>query len=201
MLPEDSYPMARFSYLKYLAVISKNGQAPLHAKPLASECRKEGALCAEVYCRLTIASCCLEHGETDAAVKEIDRALELALPDRLYAPLAESRNNLGVILDERLSAADKEAVKTVKALDEQATTGWTELNHKLYGIVYTMSLTQQEHMAAKLAGRGLSNADIAARMHVSVNTVKRFIGAAIDKTGAQDRTELAKYIGMERIDE
>ncbi|MDO5111977.1 MAG: helix-turn-helix transcriptional regulator [Clostridia bacterium] len=132
-----------------------------------------------------------------AAIKEIDRAIELALPDRLYAPLADYRDNLGTLLDERLALTDKEALKAVKALSKQVSVGWAALNRELRGLINTTNLTQQEHHAAKLAVKGLTNAEIAERMHVSVNTIKRYISEAISKTGARDRSELVKYLAME----
>ena len=196
-LPKDSYPIARYTYLKYLLLSNKSAQAVLYARPLVCECCADGALYAELYCRLIIASCLLECGEVSAASKEIDRAIQLALPDRLYAPLGEYRALLGVLLDERLLAVDKEAANAIKLLDEAVASGWTILNKELYGLINTLSLTPQERRAAQLAAKGLSNVEISERMKLSIHTVKRYISESISKTEAKNRTELAKYIGME----
>lgn len=197
LLPMDSYPMVRYVYIVYLELSHKSAQLPLLISPFVSECHAEGAVVAEIYCRLIVAVCYIEHGDIPAASEQLDAAIALALPDRLFAPFAEYRDNMSTLLDERLSAVDKDILKLVKALNEQVRTGWANINRELRGIVNTTDLTQQERQAAKFAAMGLTNAEIAKRMRLSVHTVKRYISGAIEKTGAKNRTELAKYIAME----
>ena len=76
-------------------------------------------------------------------------------------------------------------------------TGWSALQETLKGRTYAVDLTPREHHAAKLAAKGLTNAEIAERMGVSVNTVKRYIAEAVGKTGAESRAALAGYIALE----
>lgn len=198
LLPKDSYPMARYTYVRY-TLMKCNTRDALYIAPVASECMAEGALMGELYCRIGLAIRNLEFGDTNAAAKHLDRAIALALPDRLYTPLADFRAQLGLLLDERLSLVDKEALRIVKALGTQVDLGWAALNRELRGLVNTTSLNQQERQVAKLVAQGLSNAQIAERMHVSVNTVKRYVSGAISKTGARNRTELSKYIAQKPI--
>lgn len=195
-LPLDCYPLARHLYLKYLLLELGDPGISYMCGPLISQCRAEGALLPEIYCRLLAAIGFHDRGELALAAEQIDEAIALALPDRLYAPLVEERSELGLLLDERLSLVDKAAVRAVRELHKRLMSGWTILCRNIRGIEYAETLTQREHHAAKLAAKGLSNAEIAGRMGLSVNTVKRYIAEAVAKTGAADRTELAAFIAL-----
>lgn len=53
----------------------------------------------------------------------------------------------------------------------------------------TMSLTQRELQVLELAGEGLTTAEIAERLAVSVITVRRHISSAVQRLGVADRGE------------
>lgn len=52
-------------------------------------------------------------------------------------------------------------------------------------------LTVRERDAAELAARGLSNREIAARLHITIDTVKKHLTRAMAKTRCDSRTQLA----------
>jgi DNA-binding NarL/FixJ family response regulator/signal transduction histidine kinase len=52
-------------------------------------------------------------------------------------------------------------------------------------------LTDRERAVAESIGEGLTNADIAARLHLSVPTVKAHVSAILDKLGATNRVQVA----------
>lgn len=53
------------------------------------------------------------------------------------------------------------------------------------------SLTPREHEVAVAVGKGLSNAEIAARLYLSVPTVKAHVSRLFDKLGATNRVQIA----------
>lgn len=193
-LPGDSYPLARFLYLKYLLLAKGDPGLSALCGPINSQNRLEGALLAEIYCRILTSIGFHDRGDMNSAVEQLDAAVALALPDRLFSPFAEYRNELGLLLDERLNAADKNAAAAVRELHARLIAGWTVIFSKVRNIDYSYNFTQRERHAAKLASKGLSNAEIARRMQVSVNSVKRYISVAMQKTGTSNRTELSEAI-------
>lgn len=194
-LPADCYPMARMLFLKWLLIEKGDPGLSVICGPLISQSRLEGAVLSEIYCRLFAAVGFHDRGEYEPAARQLDAAIALALPDGLLAPLVENRSQLGLLLDERLSAADKAAAAAVRALSKRLLSGWTTLCEAVRGVSYsTPRLTAREYHAAKLASKGLTNAEIAARMRLSVNSVKRYLSDALAKTGASDRASLAAFI-------
>lgn len=124
----------------------------------------------------------------------LDQAISLALPDKLYMPLAEYRRQLDFLMDERLGDASQEALSQVKALNRTYLEGWTVLHNTQRGRRVTNALTTREREVAKHAAFGLSNKEIAERLNISVNTVKQSLRTAMDKTGALRRSDLFHYI-------
>jgi DNA-binding NarL/FixJ family response regulator len=59
------------------------------------------------------------------------------------------------------------------------------------------TLTPQELRIAMLAGAGLSNPEIAARLHLSVHTVKTHVRNALEKLGLRSRWQLADALASE----
>ena len=195
-LPIDCFPLARLIYLKYLLISKGNpGISPI-CIPFISQCRAEGALLAEIYCLILTAIGFHDRGDSEKAAELLDTAIKKALPDRLYSPFAEYRSEFGVLLDERLEAADKSALSAVRELHKRLLSGWGVLCREVRGVKYTDNLTQRERHAAKLAAKGLTNAEIAERMNVSINSVKRYISEIIGKTGAPNRDAIADYIAL-----
>ncbi|MQA86015.1 MAG: response regulator [Streptosporangiales bacterium] len=50
-------------------------------------------------------------------------------------------------------------------------------------------ITQREHDVLRLVARGMTSADIAAELHLSVNTVRTYVQSILEKTGTHTRIE------------
>ena len=210
VLPADTQPAARFFYAKHLYLqgvdaLKEKGVSdaesdcrvrflPCIVEPLIAQTRLEGVVVAEIYLRLICAICYHVIGDDARAAEHIDSAILLALPDRLYAPLAEYEVNLDALMDSRLRALDEGAYQAVRRINRRMSEGWVSLHNRVLARSVSTRLTTREREAARLAAMGLNNQDIAKRQGVSVSTVKQSLRSAMGKTGAQSRGELAKYI-------
>jgi DNA-binding NarL/FixJ family response regulator len=55
------------------------------------------------------------------------------------------------------------------------------------------ALTARETEVVRLVAEGLTNSEIAARLHLSTRTVQSHVKAALKKTGRANRVQLAVY--------
>ncbi len=210
-LPPDSHPAARVFYVKYLLVfaqdMAKNQFAlpdvtglgllksiPYIVEPMIVLAQVEKTVIPEIYLRLLVAIAYHQTGDDASATEHIDRAIALALPDGLLGILAEHRRQFDSLLDDRLMLADAAAFKTYKELHKGLLEGWTRLHNSLLSRSISNALTIREREIARLAAFNLGNQQIAERLHITLAAVKQSLRSAMDKTGAQKRSELGAFV-------
>ena len=209
-LHKDSFPAARVYYAKYLYTIGyavATGELLLEGmdglslmrilpntiEPMVSQAMADRSLISELYLRLNCAAIYHNSGDDEQAIRHIDRAIALALPDRLYGILSEYSRVTDSLLDQRLFKIDPEACKSVKALYRIYNEGWSRLSGRVRGKTLATTLSAKEREVAKLAAFGMSNAQIAEKLHMSVSVVKQAIRVTSEKTG-MPRREFAKIL-------
>lgn len=210
-LPVDAQYAAKIYYVKHLIVSAQqlaSGEMkypdlkglslmrciPYVVEPMIADAVADKVILVEIYLRLLCAIACHQVGNTDRAIFHLDKAIADCLEDDLYGPLVEHRRQLGGILDERLSAADPEALKKVKELYKRMQIGWTTIHNAVLERNVSSSLTIREREVARLAVFGLNDKQIAVRFKISENAVKNILDEVKEKTGVQNRNELAFYI-------
>ena len=197
---KDSYAAASVYYAKYLFAYGYSvatGQKKVEGteglyimsvisytvEPLISWTRANNSVMSEIYLRLTCAAIYHHCGKDEDAVYHIDKAIELALADRMYGVLAEYCRVLDTLMEKRLSATDKEAWLTVKKLYKVYNEGWAKLSGAVRGKTILTTLSDKEREIATLAAFGLGNKEIADKMNMNVPNVKQIIRIVTEKSG------------------
>lgn len=197
---KDSYPAAMVYYAKYLyalgyavamGLVKVDGTQGLYimsvisfsVEPLISWASANNTIMAEIYLRLTCAAIYHNCGKDDDAIHHIDKAIALALPDKLYGTLAEYCRVLDTLMEKRLSIVDEKAWQKVKEFYKVYNEGWSKLSGTIRGKTIVTSLTARQREIAKLAAFGLSNKEIAEKLNMSLAGVKQALVAITDKTG------------------
>ena len=209
-LHRDALPAAKVYYAKYLYAtafalatrqvdmpdmqgLSLMRVLPLTLEPMISQAMADRSLIAEIYLRMICAVVYHTAGDDALAVHHIDRAVALALPDRLYGLLAEYCRLLESLLEQRITAVDPAAWEEVRALHKIYNRGWSTLSGSVRGRSIVTILSRREWEVAKLAAFGMSNADIAEKLHISLSSVKQAVRIVSEKTGV-GRDEFAAYL-------
>lgn len=208
-LPRSAQPVARFYYVKYLYIVSHEVQResflgrttmdfmrvmPLIIEPLVTQTHMEGVLITEVLLRLMCAAAYHVAGEDKLARSHVEKALDLALPDRLYQPLAEYYHRISTLMDAAMEKRDKQLLTEIRRRSKVYQTGWITLHNAVMKRVVSTELTNRERQIARLAVYGLSNKEIADRLSITVNAVKQALSSAMDKTGAENRAGLQRFV-------
>lgn len=199
-LHKDAYPAAKVYYAKYLYAFGYAVAMGLHrvegtqglyimsvisyaVEPMISWARANNTVMSEIYLRLTCAAIYHNCGKEDDAIRHIDKAIELALPDRFYGVLAEYCRALDALIERRLSIIDEEAWNEVKRLHKIYNEGWSKLSGAVRGKQILTTLSQRQREVAKLAAFGMSNQEIADRVNMSLAGVKQAIKIVSEKSG------------------
>ena len=133
-----------------------------------------------------IFACCAHSALADdiAAERELSAALSLALPDRIYMPFAQNFPEIRQVL--KRTAADRGGYTEILRLGEEFEKAAARLGSE------KPKLSPRESEVAELIRQGLTNKQIAARLYISLSTVKITISSIFEKTGIRSRVQLTE---------
>ena len=210
LLPPDALPAAKIFYAKYLyasayALATKQikmdgvegfalmAMLPNIIEPMISQARADNSIICEIYLRMICAVVYHTIGNDAQAIRHIDRAIALALPDALYGILVEYCRLLWALLEARICRIDPQVWEKVKSLYKTYSAGWSTLSGSVRGRRIITTLSPKEREVAKLAAFGMSNPEIAEKLHMSLPAVKQAIRITAEKSGAS-RSEFATIL-------
>lgn len=206
-LPAEAHPAAKVFYIKYIYMsafevalrdnkipdmqgLTMMKMMPKVIEPLITQAVVDKTIIPEIYLRMSCAVAYFNTGDRERAIKHIDRAIALALPDGLYGILSEYVRHFGGLLEERIELVDFEAAERIGEMSVIYTKSWSKLASQIRNKAIATNLTPKEHEIAKLSAFGFSTKDIANIILVSESTVKQTIVRIINKTGIQEKDEL-----------
>lgn len=210
-LPPDAHPSAKVFYIKYLymaafGVASKQVEVegmsglslmrfiPQTVEPMISQAIVDGTVIPEIYLRLSCATAYHNSGDKEMAIKHIDKALKLILPDGMYGIIVEYVRHFDGLLEERLALLDESALEIVNELHKVYSVGWAKLSGAVRNRYVAANLTVREREVAKLAAFGFTTREISGMLYISESTVKQTVLRVVQKTGVNDRSEFPNIL-------
>ncbi|MBQ8388709.1 MAG: hypothetical protein IJX46_07270 [Clostridia bacterium] len=207
-LPGDAHPAAKVFYIKYLYMaayaIATNqfklegveGLAlmrmlPNTIEPMISQAVIDKTVVPEMFLRMSCAVAYFNSGQRERAVSHIDKAVALALPDRMYGFLAEYIRHFGGLLEQRIALRDKAALEAVNALYSIYSVGWARLSSQVKEKHIAIALDAKDREIAKLSAFGFTVKEISAALHTSESTVSHAITRILNKTGLTSKKDFA----------
>ncbi|MBQ7343730.1 MAG: helix-turn-helix transcriptional regulator [Clostridia bacterium] len=206
-LPADSHPAAKVFYVKFL-YMAAHGLAtkqfklegveglalmrmiPNTIEPLITQAVVDKTVLPEILLRMSCAVAYHNSGMKERALLHIDKAVALALKDKLYGTLTEYVRHFHGLLEERIALVDPSAVGIVKALYATYSVGWSSLSGKIRNRLIATNLTDREREVAKLTAFGFKASEIASMLYLSESTIKQTITRVLNKTGVSEKSEL-----------
>ena len=210
-LPPDAHPAAKVFYTKYLymsafGIASKQidfegiqGLAlmrliPKTIEPMISQAVVDQTILPEIFLRLSCAVAYYNSGDREHAIVHMDKAIALALADRLYGVLVEYVRHFDGLLEERIALVDPSAVEIIKELYGVYSVGWSKLSGAVRNRNIAANLTAREREVAKLVTFGFTSKEIASMLYIAESTVKQTVLRVVQKTGVKDRSEFASIL-------
>lgn len=207
-IPGDSHPAAKVFYVKYLYMaayavatnqfklegvegLALMRMIPNTIEPMISQAVIDQTVVPEIYLRMSCAVAYYNSGLKEYALNHIDKAIALALPDKLYGLLTEYVRHFGDLLYQRIELQDKDAIKEIESLYEIYSVGWARLSSQVKEKYIATTLDSKEREIAKLSAFGYTVKEIASMMHLSESTVSHDITKILNKTGILTKKEFA----------
>ena len=207
ILPPDSHPAAKVYYAKLLymaafGVATKQLEfqgvqglslmriLPYTIEPMLSQAVVDQTVIPEICLRLSCAVAYYNSGNKDKAIAYIDKAVALALADRLYGTLAEHIRHFDGLLEERIAATDAYAAAEVMKLYERYIAGRSALSREIESKSIATNLTRRERECAKLAAFGFNLNEIGKMLHISPSSVQQALQRVYSKTRISGKDEL-----------
>lgn len=138
----------------------------------------------EVWLHIQLAAALERLGRRKEALDELRLALELALPDNIVTPFAESEVYVLELLKElQNTGVYAEEIGRILPMAQQFCTARQSIRQEHLGENETYGLSQRELVIARLAAQRKTNLEIAAELHLAEGTVRNQLSRVFDKLG------------------
>ncbi len=130
------------------------------------------------------------------ALENLNKALEIAMPDKQYMLFAENCDYIAPLLEKTAARGNyREEIREILRLAETFAKS-KEGMIRLYFTQEKPSLTPRELEIARLVAEGLNNTEIAGRLFISPNTVKSALKNIYEKLSVDKRIQVKERIDL-----
>lgn len=150
-----------------------------------------------IYLRLSCAVACYAIGRTDEAKRWLLEAMRICLPHGVITPFAQRLPLLGGMVERSLQREFPERYSAVIEHCQRTFTNLLAFHNRFTKDNITLILSLREYEVALLTARGIPNAKIAERFHLSVGRIKNIKNEIYGKLSVKNRKELAQHILLE----
>lgn len=147
-----------------------------------------------IYLHLVAVMDAMSLKQTGRAQAHLLAAWDIARPDDLIEGLGEHHGLLGGMLESVIKPEWPEDFKRIIDITYRFSAGWRRVHNPITGHDVADDLTTTEFAVCMLAARGWNNQDIGELLHISANTIKKYIGVAKKKLGISTRGNLKKFM-------
>lgn len=150
-------------------------------------CRIYPMLLCEIYLDIQLAGALERIGKHGEALEHLSRALDAAMPDRLFLPFMENQEYIADLLAELKNGPWAAQITLLAEQCARWRMASQRIRHSAFGQALSCSLTEKERLIARLAAEGYTNKEIAAQMFLSESRVKACLGSVFQKMGILEK--------------
>jgi len=149
-----------------------------------------------IYTHIYIAAANDKLMRREIALTALHKALEIAIPDRLYMPFVENGDFIKPLLEVLYHNDANRHIATILKLEESYHRKVVQITETYYSKAKP-KLSEREMEISRLVAEGMSNSEIGARLFISQNTVKTLLKRIFEKLEINSRSMLKLYIEKE----
>ena len=191
------FPVMGFVHIVYGRVLLIHGEFTRligHADAFLRTASFFPNILGQIYTQIQLAAAYRQINREDEAMSALKRALDIAMPDRMYMPFVENGDFIQALLEELdHEGRYREDIAKIAAL-YAAYRKATEQIRKDSFSGDKPKLTRRELEIAQLAAAGLTNKAIGERLFISENTVKMALKSIYAKLSVNNRTVLGRHL-------
>ena len=153
-------------------------------------------LLAQIYTYIYLAAANKQIFREEDAVSALVKALDIAMPDRVYMPFVENGDYVKPLLEQLYRDGKyREEIARILELFETYHKSFEKMTKEYFSAKEKPGLTDREMEIALLAAEGLNNREISERLFISANTVKTALKGVFEKLDVNSRTLLKQSMG------
>ena len=197
-----NFPSHGFYYIiwaKYLLLIGEYRQLAGVAGQLVAQDSIFPNLLAEIYIYIVEAAALDKLWRREEALASLEKALDIAMPDKIIMPFAENGGYISDMLQE-LQAAGRyqDFIGRILKFSPILAKTWHNISKKFVSNEKHI-LTARETEIAGLVAEGLSNQAIGKALNIETDTVKKALHKIFLKLSISNRAALTKFVIKQKI--
>lgn len=149
-----------------------------------------------IYLKCEEAMCQINQKDQESAILTITEAWKLAGEDQLLEPFVEYHGLLQGVLEACLRKKEPAAYKKLMDGVIAFSRGWMKIHNPQMQKNVTDLLSPLEFSIAMLACRDWSNQEIGEHLNLSVNTVKHYVSAILDRLKIDKREQIKDFVNQ-----
>jgi LuxR family maltose regulon positive regulatory protein len=135
----------------------------------------------------------------EEASKELKLALDMAVPDMIIMPFAESEYYILDLLKEfQASGIYEKEIEEIVVLSEKFNSSRQKICQEHFGEYGDYGLSERELGIAILAAKRKTNSEIAEKLHLAEGTVRNQLSRIFDKLGIEEQGK-NKRLALEKL--
>ena len=155
-------------------------------------------LLGQIYTYIYLAAANKQIFREEDAVSALVKALDIAMPDRVYMPFVENGDYVKPLLEQLYRDGKyREEIARILELFETYHKSFEKMTKEYFSAKEKPDLTDREMEIALLAAEGLTNREISERLFISANTVKTALKGVFEKLDVNSRALLKQ--SMEKL--
>ena len=152
-------------------------------------------LLGQIYTNIYLAAANKQIFREEDAVSALVRALDIAMPDKVYMPFVENGDYVKPILEQLYRDRKyREDIARILELFKTYHRSIEKMTKEYFTAKEKPDLTGREMEIALLAAEGLTNREISERLFISTNTVKTALKGVFEKLGVNSRALLKQSL-------